>query len=378
MSISRRRAPRALRRVGILAAATVLLTAGCTASGGGDAPAGEGGSNAEVTPVKIALSNNFNGNIWRKQMEASFETTTAENPEYFSDAKIVVSDGSAPQQAQQIQSLVLEGYEAILVEPGSPTGLNGAIEEACAAGVTVVVFDGTTTADCAYQVAFDYVEYGRIQAEFAAEQLDGKGNILMVRGLPGNTIDEDIFAGVNEVLDEYPEMSIVGEVYGEWTESVAQQEVAKIIPSLPAIDGVLTNGNDGGGTLDAFRQAGTDPLPLIIQGNSGQGLEGWTEVVDENPDYLSMSISSQPSISSTAAWLATLLINDLDDARDIPDMTIFSPLLVIPEENRVAWTEALEYTEIAENPTTLEATREIIAAAIAGDPIKVDSPLPPA
>ncbi|MFA7498920.1 MAG: substrate-binding domain-containing protein, partial [Leucobacter sp.] len=138
MSISRRRAPRALRRVGILAAATVLLTAGCTASGGGDAPAEEGGSNAEVTPVKIALSNNFNGNIWRKQMEASFETTAAENPDYFSDAKIVVSDGSAPQQAQQIQSLVLEGYEAILIEPGSPTGLNGAIEEACAAGVTVV------------------------------------------------------------------------------------------------------------------------------------------------------------------------------------------------------------------------------------------------
>ncbi|MBO1902328.1 substrate-binding domain-containing protein [Leucobacter weissii] len=375
MSYVRGRASRVLTTFGILAGAAILATTGC-ASGDSGAPADDAGD-SEVKSVKIALSNNFNGNIWRKQMEASFETTAAENPDYFSDPKIVVSDGSAPQQAQQIQSLVLEGYEAIIIEPGSPTGLNGAIEEACAAGVTVVVFDGATTAECAYQVAFDYVEYGRIQAEFAAEQLGGEGNILMVRGLPGNTIDEDIYAGVTEVLAEHPDMELVGEVYGEWTESVAQQEVAKIIPSLPEIDGVLTNGNDGGGTLDAFRQAGTDPLPLIIQGNSGQGLQGWTEVVDENPDYLSMSISSQPSISSTAAWLATLLINDLDDAREIPDMTIFSPLLIIPEENRVAWTEALEYTEIAENPTTLEATREIIAAAIAGDPIKVDTPLPP-
>lgn len=376
MSNVRGRASRALSTVGILAAAAIIATTGCSA-GGSDAPADETGGDSDVKAVKIALSNNFNGNIWRKQMEASFETTAAENPEYFSDAKVVVSDGSAPQQAQQIQSLVLEGYEAILVEPGSPTGLNGAIEEACAAGVTVVVFDGETTADCAYQVAFDYVEYGRIQAEFVAEQLGGKGNVLMVRGLAGNTIDEDIYSGVTEVLAEHPDMKLVGEVYGEWTESVAQQEVAKIIPSLPKIDGVLTNGNDGGGTLDAFRQAGTDPLPLIIQGNSGQGLQGWTEVVEADPEYLSMSISSQPSISSTAAWLATLLINDLDDARDIPDMTIYSPLLVIPEENRVAWTEALEYTEIAENPTTLDATREIIAAAIAGDPIKVDTPLPP-
>jgi len=172
-------------------------------------------------------------------------------------------------------------------------------------------------------------------------------------------------------------MSIVGEVYGEWTESTAQQEVAKILPSLPQVDGVLTEGNDGGGTLDAFRQAGTSPLPLVIQGNSGQGLQGWAEVAGENPDYTTMSISSQPSISSTSLWLAWMLINDQNDAVDVPDKTIFAPLLVIPEENRDAWAEALDYTAIAENPTTLEQTATYVQSALDGDPIKVEEPLPP-
>lgn len=377
MTVLRNRWRRAAT-VGAVATASAALLVSCAGgSPSGDTNGDANGDSGEGTAIKIALSNYFNGNTWRKQMEASFEATASANPEYVSEFKTVNSDGSAPQQAQQIQSLVLEGYDAIIIDAASPTALNGAIEEACAAGVTVVVFDSLATADCAYKVAFDYETYGQLETEFMAEQLGGEGDLLMVRGLPGNTVDEDIYAGVQSVLAENPGMEIVGEVYGEWTESTAQQEVAKILPSLPEIDGVLTEGNDGGGTLDAFLQAGVNPPPLVIQGNSGQGLEGWVDVAEENPDYTTMSISSQPSISSTALWLSWLLINGEADAADVPEKTIFAPLLVIPEENRDAWAGALDYTAIAENPTTLDQTISYVESALAGDPILVEEPLPP-
>ncbi|PSL37540.1 monosaccharide ABC transporter substrate-binding protein (CUT2 family) [Labedella gwakjiensis] len=361
---------------GALIVASAAVLSGC-AAGGTDGGSGGGDAGGGDKPIKIALSNYFNGNIWRKQMEASFEATAKANPDQVSEFKVVNSDGSAPQQAQQIQSLVLEGYDAIIIDAASPTALNGAIQEACDAGVTVVVFDSLATAECAYKVAFDYEAYGRAEAQFMADQLGGKGNILFVRGIAGITVDEDIYNGATEVLKDYPDMKIVGEVYGEFTESTAQQEVAKILPSLPKIDGVLTQGNDGGGTLDAFLQAGTSPVPLVIQGNSGQGLEGWVKVAQENPDYKTMSISSQPSISSTALWLSWMLINDQNDASSLPDKTVYAPLLIIPEENRDAWADALEYTEIAENPTTLEQAQDYVKAAIDGDPVLQEEPLPP-
>ncbi len=370
-----------LRRVlalgAVTAASAALLVACSTAPADSSADAGEAGTGADK-PIKVALSNYFNGNIWRKQMEASFEATAEANPDHISEYKIVNADGSAPQQAQQIQSLVLEGYDAIIINAASPTALNGAIEEACAAGVTVVVFDSLATAECAYKVAFDYETYGALETEFMAEQLGGEGNLLMVRGIPGNTVDDDIYRGVQSVLAENPGLELVGEVYGEWTESTAQQEVAKILPSLPKIDGVLTEGNDGGGALDAFIQANVDPLPLVIQGNSGQGIAGWVNASAANPEYKTMSISSQPSISSTALWLAWMLANNADDAADVPDKTIYAPLLVIPEENRDAWADALGYTQIAENATTLEQTRSYVKSALEGDPIKVEQPLPSA
>ena len=378
MAISFRRSRRKLAAVGIAAVAAVMLAA---CSGGSPAPSGENNTAAapqgDTKAIKIALSNYFNGNIWRKQMEASFEKTASDNPDYVSDFKIVNSDGSAPQQAQQIQSLVLEGYDAIIIDAASPTALNGAIQEACSAGVTVVVFDSLATADCAYKVAFDYVQYGIDETTFMAEQLNGEGNLLVVRGIAGNTVDDDIYKGMQDVLAKNPGMKIVGEVYGEWTESTAQQEVAKILPSLPKIDGVLTEGNDGGGTLDAFLQANYNPLPVIIQGNSGQGLQGWVEVSKQNPDYKTMSVSSQPSISSTALWLAWMVINKQNDAAQVPDKTIYAPLLEIPEKNRDAWANALSYTQIAENPTTLDQTQKYVKSALDGDPIKVETPLPP-
>ena len=363
--------------IGAMIVASAAVLSGCAGTGT-DAGATDGGSaGGGDKPIKIALSNYFNGNIWRKQMEASFEATAKANPDKVSDFKVVNSDGSAPQQAQQIQSLVLEGYDAIIIDAASPTALNGAIQEACDAGVTVVVFDSLATAECAYKVAFDYETYGAVEAQFMADQLGGKGNLLFVRGIAGITVDDDIYRGATSVLSKYPDMKIVGEVYGEFTESTAQQEVAKILPSLPKIDGVLTEGNDGGGTLDAFLQAGTSPVPLVIQGNSGQGLQGWVKVAQENPDYKTMSISSQPSISSTALWLSWMLINNQDDAANLPDKTVYAPLLIIPEENRDAWASALEYTQIAENPTTLEQAQSYVKAAISGDPVLQDSPLPP-
>ncbi|THG31542.1 substrate-binding domain-containing protein [Naasia lichenicola] len=376
MMIPLRTAYRRRLAIGALIVAAAAVLTGCSNSGTDAGSTGDTGTDG-VKPIKIALSNYFNGNIWRKQMEASFEATAKANPDYVSDFKVVNSDGSAPQQAQQIQSLVLEGYDAIIIDAASPTALNGAIQEACDVGVTVVVFDSLATADCAYKVAFDYETYGEVEAQFLADQLGGKGNVLFVRGIAGITVDDDIYRGATSVLSKYPDMKIVGEVYGEFTESTAQQEVAKILPSLPQVDGVLTEGNDGGGTLDAFLQAGTSPLPVIIQGNSGQGLEGWVKVAQENPDYKTMSISSQPSISSTALWLSWMLINDQNDASTLPDKTVYAPLLIIPEENRDAWADALDYTQIAENPTTLEQAQSYVKSAIDGDPVLQDEPLPP-
>ncbi len=62
------------------------------------------------------------------------------------------ADKEVPTQAAQIQNLILQGYNAIVIDAASPEALNGAVKQACDAGIVVVSFDGIVTEPCAYRV----------------------------------------------------------------------------------------------------------------------------------------------------------------------------------------------------------------------------------
>ncbi|MCE3551410.1 ABC transporter substrate-binding protein [Pseudonocardia sp. RS11V-5] len=358
----------ARRRPALLAAGLAALT--CLVAACGAGPSTEPGA-----APSIGLSTYYTGNNWRKEMVSSFQSgaTDAQKTGIIGKYSVADSNGSVPQQAAQIQSMIIQGYRAILVEAASPTALNGSIQKACDAGITVVAFDSLVTADCAYKVATDYVKYGELETEYVAQRLGGKGNILMVRGIPGNSVDNDVYAGVQNVLKKYPDMKLVSEVYGQFTESVAQQQVAGVLPSLPKIDAVLTEGNDGGGAMQAFRQANVNPLPLVVMGNTGQDLQVWQKVAQQVPGYTTMSVSSYPSMSTVAMWVAVNVLA----GKPVPKL-VYAPVLTIPEQNRDAWAGHLGYGEVANKVLSQEDSQRFIDASASGNPLHVDSPLPEA
>jgi ribose transport system substrate-binding protein len=353
--------------------AVVLGTAALAVAGCGSEDSSGSAASGDGKKISVALSNYFTGNNWRKQMVASFVDQAKKGQQEGKISKYTVTDsnGSVPQQISQIQSMILQGYDAIIINASSPTALNGVIAKACAADVVVVVFDSLATAPCAYKVATNYVKYGEVETDFMAKQLDGKGNLLVVRGIAGVTVDTDIYKGMKNAMAEYPGLKEVGHVFGEWTNSVAQQAVQRTLPSLPTLDGVLTEGNDGSGPLKALQQAGVDPLPVVIQGNVGQDLREWKKVTDKDPSYKTFSISSFPSMSSVAMWEAHMIAN----GEKVPKLT-YVPLLTIPEKNRDAWIDVLGPAEIANNDLTQEDTKKIVDDNLSGKPEFVAEPLP--
>ena len=79
------------------------------------------------------------------------------------------ADKEVPTQAAQIQNLILQGYNAIVINAASPDALNGAIKQACDAGIVVVSFDGIVTEPCAYRVVVDFKDYGKQEVEHMAK-----------------------------------------------------------------------------------------------------------------------------------------------------------------------------------------------------------------
>lgn len=288
-----------------------------------------GSAYADTKGKKIALSNNYAGNSWRQAMLKSWDKVTkkavADGVVAAADP-FTTSENQVTEQAAQIQNLILQGYNAIVINAASPDALNGVVKQACDAGITVVSFDGIVTEPCAWRVAVDFKKMGRLEVEYLAKKIPAGGNLLEIRGLAGVFVDDEIHAGIADGVKAYPQFKIVGSVHGNWAQEVAQKEVAGILPSLPEIKAVVTQGGDGYGAAQAFAAAGR-PTPTIIMGNRQDELQWWKEQKDKN-GYETMSASIAPGVSTLAFWVAQMIL----DGKQVPkDLTV--PFLTIEQAN---------------------------------------------
>lgn len=285
---------------------------------------------ADTSDKRIALSNNYAGNSWRQAMLKSWEKVAGEAAEEGIVAAadtFTTAENQVTEQAAQIQNLILQGYDAIVINAASPEGLNGAVQEACAAGVVVVSFDGIVTEPCAWRIAVDFAQMGKDEVLYLADKLPEGGKLLEIRGLAGVFVDDEISAGIHEGVEETGKFEIVGSVHGNWAQDVAQKAVAGILPSLPDdIVGVVTQGGDGYGAAQAFKAAGRD-MPIIVMGNRHDELTWWKEQKDTN-GYETMSVSIAPGVSTLAFWVAQQIL----DGAEVPkDLTV--PFLRIDQDN---------------------------------------------
>ena len=275
-----------------------------------------GSAQADTSGKKIAFSNNYAGNSWRQAMLKSYgivaQKAVADKMVGAADV-FTTADKEVPTQAAQIQNLILQGYDAIVINAGSPDALNGAVKQACDAGIVVVSFDGIVSEPCAYRIVVDFKAMGMQEVvEMAKFQPQG-GNLLEIRGLAGTSIDDAIHEGIVEGVRKHPQFKIVGSVTGDWDQTTAQKAVATVLPSLPPIVGVVDQGGDGYGAAQAIAAAGKK-RPTIIMGNRQDELAWWQEQKAKD-GYQTWSASIAPGVSTLAFWVAQQV---MDGNKSVP------------------------------------------------------------
>lgn len=192
-----------------LARRTVLTAAGC-------------GLIAAALPAraaqkkwKIVLSNSFIGNKWRLEMENLFKAALQMEP-YKStvDGSWFNSGNNVSEESEQITNMIGERVDAILIDAASPTALNGILTEATSRGILVVSYDNVVTAPSVLKVNTDQFALGREWAVFLAKKLSGKGNVIMVTGVPGTFVDEQLNAGADSIWKKTPGIKVVNRYTG--------------------------------------------------------------------------------------------------------------------------------------------------------------------
>jgi ribose transport system substrate-binding protein len=271
--------------------------------------AGEGGKK-----FKIALSNSYIGNKWRIEMENVFKAALQMEPfKSEVDGSWFNSGNDVSKQSQQISDLIARKVDAIVVNAASPTGLNGILTQANARGILVVSFDNVVTAPSALKVNTDQVAFGRQLADWLAQKLNGKGNVIMVTGVAGTFVDQDRNKGADEVWAKHPDIKVVNRYTGMWDSATAERNTASILPSLPKIDGIWCQGGTDG-VLKAFIAANR-PLPPT----AGEAENGFRKFMIgyEGHKVEGLSIGQPPFLSVISLELARRILSKSYPRKDI-------------------------------------------------------------
>jgi ribose transport system substrate-binding protein len=261
-------------------ALTAVIVGACTSGGGATASpsaasaAPSVATSAGASPATsagaggyhIGVSNTVAGNGWREEMICSIRAQALKSGEV---TKLTVAhrNTDAAGQLEDLRNLIAADVDAIIVNPNSPDAVNAALDEAIAAGITVIAVDQAVTAEGAYLMANNQEEYGYLGAKWLFEQLGGSGNVVYMRGAAGATADTDRDTGFKRALGEFPGITVVSETQTGWDQAQGVEQINAFLATGQGFDGVWTSGIDNV-IVDQLKTA--DKLvPIVGADNSG-------------------------------------------------------------------------------------------------------------
>jgi len=176
-----------------------------------------------------------------------------------------------------MRSLLQQHVDILFSTLGSPTALNGVIDQAAKQGVPVISILGQSTSKNAVNLQPNPIQLGYYGAKGMATGMGGKGDILSVAGIPGLSINTDILKGGDLVIKAC-KLNVVGNLVGKFDPALAKSETLKFFTGHPGkIDGVFQVAGMAPGIFSAFQQVGRPVPPVADIAGNAASLAFWRD-----------------------------------------------------------------------------------------------------
>ena len=309
---------------------------------------------AKTDGFVVGFSNGYWGNTWRAQMIEDFEKQAEKykSEGILADYMVSNTESDAAEQLNQINAMIDAGVDAIMIDAVSPTTIRSAVERAKKEGILVVVTNDPAAYEDTICVCGDNYSWQMIQAKWMVEQLNGKGNIVVISGVAGNSADTFRQKANDDVLANYPDIKILASAPGSWSQTEAQSVMTTFLSSYDNIDAVLEQEVMGEGVLKAYENAGK--TPTIMTGDYTKSfLQKWSEM----PDLNTIGVSYAPGNAVPALDVTIRLLqgktlkedvlepNPMDE--NLINTIMLDPPYVITREGEqdAVWMEGLSGTK---------------------------------
>lgn len=188
--------------------------------------------------------------------------------------EVTVFDGQydALVQQNQFDTMITQQYDAIIFAPIDAEAGAAAVEAAHAAGIPVVGTNTRANTDLlAAYVGSDDVLSGYMEAKAVFDQLQCKGNVVIIQGPIGISAQIQRSEGNDKALAECPEVNVLEVKTANWSRAEAQSLMENWLTRHPGqIDGIIGQNDEMAlGAIEAIKSQGLNVDDFVIAGIDG-------------------------------------------------------------------------------------------------------------
>ncbi|MER6114435.1 substrate-binding domain-containing protein [Streptomyces sp. NPDC001743] len=198
------------------------------------------GSSSTTTKIGMSLSTLNNPFFVQMKEGAQAEAKAA-------GVELTVTDAQndASQQANQLQNFTSSQMASVIVNPVDSDAVGPAVRGANKADIPVIAADrGVNKADTAAFVASDNVEGGKLAAKALADELGGRGKIVVLQGTAGTSASRERGAGFAEGLAAYPGIKVVAKQPADFDRSKGLDVMTNMLQGHGDLDGVFAENDE--------------------------------------------------------------------------------------------------------------------------------------
>lgn len=184
-------------------------------------------------------------------------------------AKVIVTDArhDVNKQISDIEDMIQRGIDILLLNPTDSVGVEVAVHTAKEAGVIVVAVDAQAEGPLDSFVGSKNYNAGYEAGKYMAEELNGKGKVAILNGIPVVPILERV-RGFKDAVAEYTGIKIVDNQNGRQERSIAMTVTENILQANPELDGLFSVNDTGAlGALAAIEGSGRDVILCSVDGH---------------------------------------------------------------------------------------------------------------
>jgi len=224
-------------------------------------------------PITIGVTMKFD-DLWLTTLRDAMSEYAATQP----DVELVMVDSKedVATQLAQVENFVTQKVDAIIVIAANTDAADPMTKAAQDAGIPLVYVNRlpSNLPEGISYVGSESIQAGIMQAEWIAEQLGGKGNVVIMNGDLAQEAAQKRTEGEKQVFAKYPDIKIIREDTGNWSRDQGLALMENWLASGDQIDAVASNNDEMAiGAIQAIEAAAK--LGEIIVGG-----------VDASPDAL--------------------------------------------------------------------------------------------